>query len=727
MASVTSPLSQSVAIILGASEWPHHPGFSASSAFKNSANFFMDYLAENGVKASNILDLFDSDRLPAELISKIDLFLTKRLTPDKVNLKNVMVYYVGHGNLVQQQYFLATRCTTERNLELTTLPAKQIAGTLARCASDKRQIIVLDACYAAAANTSFITQSFGIDLTASIARDIREELPDTSITRGTTLFCAAGPKIPARTPLGGEYTMFSGALSRVLSAGDAHGEELLTIQRVAELVEKEIHATYSKEGVRPELHTPRQEKGDIRSLPFFPNHAWRERPQESFERNRADIRAIKGLVFPLNRELEWENESRKQGWYRLLEKHLIIDEWGDAVMTHRVVGVSGADDNQICALPLHYECQPNFGICIVDSVEDHERDWKYSAEELPKPSCDIRAELQLKPPATWDCPHKGFTVKSSLINSYAVTNHDAKLRRQDEEEFSSIKPRYPVQCLRMIVTFPKRFLPSENPQLLACHDESLDRPIRDWSDVAAETARIRSFLFYNQELNVAVFQLERVLPHYQYVLRWKLPKIAGAASRDAPDAREQVGVLLGFGQTQREEMARQLTVIRDAVCERHLSRHKRNWSNVNLSVAVYDEDAGNTKVVCSTNPIPAGQSFGWGAGVVGSVMKRRSPVFVDTEERWMRGLYGSEDRPAERHLICVPLALPTWSEQRNEALNCLQTPCAVGTLSCCDKNGQLDRVKSEGNEDSGKLLADLSSDIADGLLDMIGRTMPTNH
>jgi hypothetical protein len=720
MEKTQSPLSESIAVILGASNWPDYQEFDASPAFENSAMFFMDYLSENGVKASNILDLFDSELLPANIIEEIEYFLNNRLTSKRRVVNNVFVYFVGHGNVMQDQYILATRCVSQNNLELTGLPARQIASTLSRCAPDKRQIIIVDACYAASASMAFMNEGGA----KHIARNIRDELPDTSVTRGTTLFCAAGPRLPARAPLGAEYTMFTGALSRVLSGGDPDGEALLSIDRVAELVEKDIITNYRKEGVvRPELHTPHQEHGDLRHERLFPNPAWKHTQDPAPGNPKAKIEEIRGLITPLSRELEWETESRKKGWYRALEKHITIDPWGDALLRQRILEISGADDGQIDSLPLNYDCQPRYGICTVESVTDHQREWRYEQGELPDPGCVVRAELPLRPPATWNLPHKGFTVESRLINSHAITCHDARLRRQDEVEFSSIAPRYPTQCLRMVVSFPSNYSLPEAPQILATRDGELDKPIRAWSEDAAETARVKPFLFYSQELKVAVFQIERALPHYRYAIRWRLPKPSTSHDhdQDAADAREHIHLLLALGQGQREEIAAELATIRDAVCSKHLSRMRRNWSNVHLFVTVFDEDAGRTRVVCSTNLGDTDPDFGWGAGVAGWVMKRKRPVYVNTTERWMRGLYASLDHLPEKQVISVPLPLAIRSDRRNEALNGHYVHCAVASLSCPEPTGQLDRVKSDDPNDP--LLAALSSDLAERLLDTIDRTL----
>ena len=44
-----NPLSESLAIILGAAEWPYHDGFESHEGFRNSATWFRDYLLDKGL------------------------------------------------------------------------------------------------------------------------------------------------------------------------------------------------------------------------------------------------------------------------------------------------------------------------------------------------------------------------------------------------------------------------------------------------------------------------------------------------------------------------------------------------------------------------------------------------------------------------------------------------------------------------------------------------------
>jgi hypothetical protein len=269
-------MANALAIILGASNWPRYPAFDASAVFANSANFFREYLlSEDGLQLSpdNILWLLDEDDRPGDIIDRMQAFLRTKTNAD-TSISDILVYYVGHGAYVNDAYVVATHCTAQSNIELTTLPVRLIAKTLYEETPGIRHLVILDACYASGAVSEFMYQG---DPVTVVREQIREALPEKDITTGTALFCAAGPKSPAKAPWEGMYTMFSGALQRVLTKGDLSvQEELLSLEELARLVYEDILNEFRNQQVRPQLHTPRQEDGDIRVLRLFPNVARRQ-------------------------------------------------------------------------------------------------------------------------------------------------------------------------------------------------------------------------------------------------------------------------------------------------------------------------------------------------------------------------------------------------------------------------------------------------------------------
>jgi hypothetical protein len=139
-----------------------------------------------------------------------------------------------------------------------------------------RNLIILDACYSGAALVELANLS---DDDAAAGQLLNSELEvlnqgerasDVEPT-GAILFCAAGPKRWAITPLEAKHTMFSGALLQALSKGDARSGPSLSLKRLAELVREEIRGAFGRQGVPPQIHVPTQANVDLLELPYFPN------------------------------------------------------------------------------------------------------------------------------------------------------------------------------------------------------------------------------------------------------------------------------------------------------------------------------------------------------------------------------------------------------------------------------------------------------------------------
>ena len=68
--------------------------------------------------------------------------------------------------------------------------------------------------------------------------------------------------------------MFSDSLLTVLTDGHKDFGPRLSFIDLGELVRDRIKETYRDMGVRPEVHSPDQETGDVAHVPLFPNPAW---------------------------------------------------------------------------------------------------------------------------------------------------------------------------------------------------------------------------------------------------------------------------------------------------------------------------------------------------------------------------------------------------------------------------------------------------------------------
>jgi len=227
------------------------------AAFLQSKKDFATYVA--GI-SSQILDKFDSDDLPDQLCIDIGRFLRSADSPT-----DLIVYYVGHGGFMidameNSEYFLALRATTDADRYATGLRANDLAQAINRNAASLRAIIILDCCYSAKAVQYF---SGGDPVADSSSK----------IPFGLTLFTASPPRQEAVVPLGGNRTMFSGCLLETLESGIPDKGPLLTLNEIADQVRHLIRQRYPDDGVRPEVHSPRQRVGDVAGVPLFPNAA----------------------------------------------------------------------------------------------------------------------------------------------------------------------------------------------------------------------------------------------------------------------------------------------------------------------------------------------------------------------------------------------------------------------------------------------------------------------
>jgi hypothetical protein len=259
-----------LAIILGASEFPKSPELGSNVAFLSSALDFKGYLLDpNGfaLPEKNLLDLFDSPDPVTEQDEQVRTFLQTRVKElkDLGDLaKDLILYYVGHGAFADpgSQYFLALRDTKENSGSLSGYPIHSLARTLKQNAAQLRRYLILDCCFSAAAYQAF--QSGPLEVAR---QQTQEELPP----KGTALLCAAGARVPAKAPPGQRYTMFSGVLLHVLKKGFPDLPDRLSLGEVGRQTQSLIHDRFSDAAVRPEVLSPDQTRGDVADLPIFPN------------------------------------------------------------------------------------------------------------------------------------------------------------------------------------------------------------------------------------------------------------------------------------------------------------------------------------------------------------------------------------------------------------------------------------------------------------------------
>jgi hypothetical protein len=268
--------SRTLAVLLGASEFPKSPQLLESRSFYNSAYDVREYLCDEkglALPRANVLSLFNDTRSSSDQLEEIGEFLEnaeRRLKSIDSSPDQLLIYYVGHGLFTrgaEQAYCLAVRNTNENNLGPTSLRAADLASVVKERARFLKRYLVLDCCFAASMYKEFQSGA----LTA-VQVQINKEFPE----RGTALMCSSSAYEPSMAPRGLEHTMFTSALIRSLRRGDARGGRFLTFSELGELVRHYIREEFQGNGVRPEVHSPDQRQGDIAGDPLFPNPAFVE-------------------------------------------------------------------------------------------------------------------------------------------------------------------------------------------------------------------------------------------------------------------------------------------------------------------------------------------------------------------------------------------------------------------------------------------------------------------
>jgi Caspase domain len=266
--------SRTLAIVLGASVFPDSPKLQGAS-FSNSAADVRRYLVDEkglGLPGENLLSLFNDSRSPAGQLIAIAKFLTLRsaqLKSEGSRPDNLLVYYVGHGSFTrgtEQAYCLAVRYTNAINEGATSIKAAELATVIKENTACWRRYLIFDCCFSA----SILKEFQGAALDAATVQ-LEREFPE----QGTSLLCASNSYEPARAPVGATRTMFSDALIKALRTGHHNAGPLLSFGELGALVRENLRIAYPDSFVRPELHSPDQRKGDVATLPLFPNPAYR--------------------------------------------------------------------------------------------------------------------------------------------------------------------------------------------------------------------------------------------------------------------------------------------------------------------------------------------------------------------------------------------------------------------------------------------------------------------
>jgi hypothetical protein len=239
--------------------------------FSNSAKAFQQYLLHPSglsVRSDHLLDLFDDNRSFSEIDEEVERFLRVAAARSGHEIKNLVLYYTGHGVFSEGdlKYCLAVKSTRIGALGASAYRVNSLARTLNRFAPDARKFIIIDACFAGAAQPDFIPQG-------PVAERMEEQTMAGFAESGTALLCAASAADIALAPVFGTYTMFSDALLNVMQSGSPNRGAYLSFDDIRTLATQWIRQKHQDDAVLPEVHVPDQRRGDLASVRFLPNPA----------------------------------------------------------------------------------------------------------------------------------------------------------------------------------------------------------------------------------------------------------------------------------------------------------------------------------------------------------------------------------------------------------------------------------------------------------------------
>ncbi len=317
-------------ILLGASRWPLLK-LGGSTAFGNAASDLRNYFLFDPkgfhLPKSNILDLFDSDDSNTDILDRISDFLRDRITTKKqlnVDIRDVLVYYIGHGGITKESsiFYLAIRRTREDAEKSTSIAMDDLAERLKKGASFQRRILILDCCFAARA-LRFLQGSKPVAFVSAktIAAFEEKDQGEGVPSRGTSFLASSGKDDPSVILPNETSTMFTSALLSALLTGDRYQEgEWLTLHTVHRLTEDFLRETHGNDFPQPELHSPDQTQGNIATtIAFFPNPsagaerarlAEKERVRKAEEDRRRQAEAERARLAEVERVKKAEDERR---------------------------------------------------------------------------------------------------------------------------------------------------------------------------------------------------------------------------------------------------------------------------------------------------------------------------------------------------------------------------------------------------------------------------------
>lgn len=258
--STTDSRETAVVIIIGASNYPLAPSLD-NPAFSRSAEVAREIFSPRKLLHSKtaLLDLFDADVDGASLVRAI-----RRHLEQHARVRDVVLYYCGHGMAASgRKTALTLRGYSPTQGSTTTLRLEDLREDLEDLLTEKRLYMFFDCCFAGGARDAFQPPNRRFD------RDT-----NTLPARGWAALVASGRDERAISPANQTLTMFTEALSEVVTKGDATRSTTLSLKTLDTAMRERIKSKHAHGDYElPQSHEYWPEAGYILDIPLFRNAA----------------------------------------------------------------------------------------------------------------------------------------------------------------------------------------------------------------------------------------------------------------------------------------------------------------------------------------------------------------------------------------------------------------------------------------------------------------------
>jgi hypothetical protein len=263
-------------VSLGGADYPHAENL-RHAAFAPSSHAVAAIFGERGlnmVTPSDHLDLFNTPQSWPDQLIRIRNWIREARSV-KPSPSDLIIHYVGHGSFTpnSDEYFLTINHTDSEEQGETSVGLHSLYKMLSRNAHNTRIILLIDACFAAAALRDLMSGDANVVLASKMRAIITPEREEAPVEQGIAVLCSSD-KADFASAAGREgLTQFTDGLITVLESGDPQINDRLSIGRVAQLIKHTLASNYHGNAIFPVLHAPENKGRTLSSVPLFPNRA----------------------------------------------------------------------------------------------------------------------------------------------------------------------------------------------------------------------------------------------------------------------------------------------------------------------------------------------------------------------------------------------------------------------------------------------------------------------